>query len=110
MRKKLLLAGMATPLLGIYGSCLAEDPLAPPPPPPPVKSGETLEPEVTIIDKGDKVIEEYSINGRVYAAKITPKGGVPYYLIDNDGDGVLESRHSDIEGNIQVPQWVIFSW
>lgn len=110
MRNKTLLASLAATLLGISGTCLAVDPLEPPPPPPPVKSGETLEPEVTIIDKGDKTIEEYSVNGRVYAVKISPKGGAPYFLIDNDGDGVLESRQTDIKANIQVPQWVIFSW
>jgi len=81
-----------------------------PPPPPQVQSGETLEPEVSIIDRDGKRIEEYSVNGRVYAAKITPKGGAPYYIVDTDGDGLLDTRHNDLEGTPTVPQWVLFSW
>jgi hypothetical protein len=113
MMKKTLLVGFATALIAAVGISMAVDtdePLAPPPPPPGVQSGETLEPEVTITDKGDEVITEYSINGRVYATKITPKSGAPYYLIDRDGDGILETRESDIEGTPNVPQWILFSW
>ena len=90
----------------------AADPADIPPPPPPaaVQSGETLEPEVSIIDRDGKRIEEYSVNGRVYAAKITPKSGPPYYLIDSDGDGLLDTRHSDIERTPEIPRWVLFSW
>ena len=80
------------------------------PPPPRVKSGETLEPDVTIIRQEDKVIEQYSVNGQVYAAKITPKKGRPYYLIDTDGDGSLDTRNDNLQSGLQVPQWVIFSW
>lgn len=91
---------------------LAADPaeIPPPPPPPAIKSGENLEPEVSIIDKDGKRIEEYSLNGRVYAAKITPKSGPPYYLVDSDGDGLLDTRNNDLEDTPQVPQWVLFSW
>ncbi|MDT8404824.1 DUF2782 domain-containing protein [Sulfuriflexus sp.] len=81
-----------------------------PPPPPRVQSGETLEPDVTIIEKDRQRIEQYSINGQVYAAKITPVSGPSYYLIDTDGDGSLETRKNDIERNLQVPQWILFSW
>ena len=99
---------------GLLGSQLlqaAEQAELPPPPPPPaVQSGETLEPEVNIIDKDGKRIEEYSVNGRVYAAKITPKGGVPYYIVDTDGDGLLDTRHNDLKGTPTIPQWVLFSW
>lgn len=111
--KKSLLIGLSAALIAAVGISMAvdaDDPLAPPPPPPGVQSGETLEPEVTITDKGEEIITEYSINGRVYATKITPKSGAPYYLIDKDGDGVLETRESDIEGTPNVPQWILFSW
>ncbi len=103
-------------LSGLYGSLsIAAEPadadLPPPPPPPKVKSGETLEPEVSIIDRDGKRIEEYSVNGRVYAAKITPKdGGTPYYIIDTDGDGLLDTRQNDLQDTPNVPQWVLFSW
>lgn len=81
-----------------------------PPPPEPVQSGEPLEPEVTIIQKEEEIIEEYRINGRLYMVKITPSVGKPYYLLDSDGDGRLESRMSQIYSDFVVPKWVLFSW
>ena len=75
-----------------------------------LESGEAIEPEVTIIHREDAVIEEYRINGRRYMVKVTPNVGKPYYLLDRDGDGNLESRMSDIYNDMVVPQWVIFSW
>ncbi len=81
-----------------------------PPPPPRVQSGEAIEPEVTIIENDKERIEQYSVNGRVYAVKITPKSGPSYYLIDTDGDGDLETRDNDITKGTQVPQWILFSW
>ena len=78
--------------------------------PPKVKSGETLEPDVTIIQRERETIEQYSVSGRVYAIKVSPKGGKPYYLIDIDGDGHLESRRSDLDPKLLIPAWVIFSW
>ena len=81
-----------------------------PPPPPRVQSGEAIEPDVSIIENDKERIEQYSVNGRVYAVKITPKSGPSYYLIDTDGDGDLETRRNDIERGMQVPQWVLFSW
>ena len=77
--------------------------------PPQVKSGEALEPEVTIIEQPDKTIEQYSINGHMYMVKVTPVVGPPYYLVDSDGDGELDVRSSD-PTNIAIPQWVLFSW
>ncbi len=104
----LLLSLVITPF-----SYAAETDLAPAPEPPvlpeQVQSGETLEPEVTIIHKEQETVEEYRINGRLYQVKITPTKGAPYYLIDTDGDGELETRANDITQS-QVPQWVLFSW
>ncbi len=81
-----------------------------PPPPSVVESGEELEPEVTIINKKDETIEEYRINGNLYMIKVTPAFGPSYYLIDNDGDGVMDTNMSEIYSDFVVPQWVIFSW
>ncbi|HKK16973.1 MAG TPA: DUF2782 domain-containing protein [Gammaproteobacteria bacterium] len=82
----------------------------PPQLPDPVESGEAIEPEVTIIQREDRVIEEYRINGHLYMVKITPSVGKPYFLVDRDGDGQLESRSSQLYEDITVPQWVLFSW
>lgn len=86
----------------------------PPPPPPPedveyLEEGE-LEPEVTIIQRRDATHEEYRVNGRLYMVKVTPRIGPPYYFVDRDGDGLMETRMNDRADQIKVPQWVIFSW
>lgn len=66
----------------------------------------SLEPEVTIRERGGEKIEEYRLAGRLYAIKITPKHGVPYYLIDIKGDGNF-SRYDGPGESLQVPLWVI---
>ncbi len=81
----------------------------PPALPDPVESGQALEPEITIIHKDDATITEYRINNNLYKVKVVPFVGKPYYLIDRDGDGVMEGR-SSIYDDIIVPQWVLFSW
>lgn len=83
---------------------------APPTLPEPVESGQPIEPEVTIIQREGAVIEEYRVNGHLFMVKITPAVGKPYYLIDRDGDGRMESRMSQIYDDFVIPQWVLFSW
>ena len=85
----------------------------PPDLPLPIESGEVLEPdepEITIKRRGGKTIQEYRINGALYMVKIVPDIGPPYYLIDSDGDGNMDVRHSDLERNVKVPQWVLLRW
>ena len=41
-------------------------------PPPAMSDEEEIEPEVQIIKREDKTIEEYRINGRLYMVKVTP--------------------------------------
>lgn len=84
--------------------------LEPPPPPERVESGEPLEPDVRIIRRERDVIEEYRIHGRLYMIKVTPRGAPPYYLVDADGDGNLESRFGELAPGVLVPAWVIFTW
>ncbi len=76
----------------------------------PIQSGEAIEPEITIIRKDNATIEEYRANGKLYMVKIVPVAGPPYYLVDRDGDGELESRVNDIREDINIPQWVLFEW
>jgi hypothetical protein len=75
-----------------------------------VRRGDVLEPEITIVQRRDAVVHEYRVGGRLLAVKITPKGGVPYYLVDVDGDGDLETRRNDLSSEILVNSWVLFSW
>ncbi|MCK5639777.1 MAG: DUF2782 domain-containing protein [Gammaproteobacteria bacterium] len=67
-----------------------------------------LEAPVTIQQPASS-IDEFRINGQLYMVKISPRKGYPYYLIDNDGDGDLESR-SHALGDPPVPQWVLIRW
>ncbi len=93
---------------------------APPPPepvpdaPPPVPTGidpaEEFEPEVKIIKRTESTVYEYSIKGQVYLVKIVPRVGYPYYLMDTDGDGSLESRYNKLEPELVVPNWMIYRW
>lgn len=70
----------------------------------------TLEPEVRIVEPGGSLIEEFRSGGRTYMIKITPKKGRPYYLVDADGDGDLDTHRNDNAPRLLIPSWVIFSW
>jgi hypothetical protein len=99
---------------------LAEEPPPPPPPapvtdaPPPISAGveadEGFEPEVKITKRKESTVYEYSIKGQVYMIRIVPRVGFPYYLIDTDGDGSLESRYNTLEPDLVVPSWMIYRW
>ncbi|SFH47814.1 Protein of unknown function [Nitrosospira sp. Nsp14] len=68
----------------------------------------SLEPQVTITQRGEDKVEEYRINGRLYMIKVTPRVGLPYYLIDNQGDGTFSTHNSGgLDQNIRPPMWVI---
>lgn len=102
------------PLLLILLLCLPVFPVwadDEPPPPPPASQGdeEELEPEVTIRQQGSRTIHEYRINGQLYMVKIVPKKGAPYYLLDLDGDGQMDTQEDNPNG-VVVPQWVLFRW
>lgn len=75
-------------------------------PPPPGMVDPALEPQITIIQRGQDRIEEFRIRGRLYMIKVTPLHGKPYFLIDQRGDGQMR-RYDDLSPNFQVPMWVI---
>lgn len=68
----------------------------------------SADPDVTIRTEGDKTIQEYRQNGFLYAIKITPKIGKPYFLVRADGsDGnFIRSDQPDM----LIPSWKIFEW
>lgn len=89
---RLLLAGLlaATPLVAS-----AED------------AAPSGEPDVTIRQEGDKTVQEYRINGFLYAIKVTPETGKPYFLVRADGDSNFIRSDSP---DMLIPQWEIFRW
>jgi hypothetical protein len=76
------------------------------PPPSSIDSDYIGEPEVTIKKEGEKTVEEFRINGRLYMIKVNPDNMPSYYLYkaSSVGDWV---RYNTVDPMI-VPQWVIF--
>ena len=112
---------MVSAVLLLPGPVLAQEDLEKPPPIPPADSGdvpippkvqdEQIEPTVTIREEEERMIEEYRLNGQIYMVKITPKGGIPYYYIDTDGDGKLELDIDKQAMNpVQPVYWKIKEW
>lgn len=81
-------------------------PAVPPPPPPMAPLDAPIEPQVTIRTDGSETVEEFRLQGRIYMMKVTPRHGVPYYLIDERGEGQFVRRDS-LDGRLLVPLWVI---
>ena len=108
MRKLLsaVLLAAALPAFAQSGPVLKLDPLPPPPPPAPGLSDADDGPRVNIpVQKEDKV-EEVREGGRVVMMKVTPPNGVPYYLMDNTGNGNWIRRDS-LDSGVRVPMWTI---
>ena len=100
--------------------CLADDSesppadLAPVPEPPElpkkVQDDEPMEPDITIIRKEKKIIEEFRKNGKLYMIKVIPDVGPAYYFIDTNGDGKMDVRKNDMDRDLNINQWKILEW
>ena len=95
-------------LIGLTTPALAEPAQAAPPPPPmnDEAADADLEPPVTIIQQAEQTVEEYRANGKLYMIKIIPKIGIPYYLVDDLGDGKF-ARQESLDSGVRMPRWVI---
>jgi len=94
-----------------YAQKPVPDNLEPLPPPPAfdVAPDAVDEPAVTITKQTEQTIEEFRANGKLYMIKVTPKNGVPYYLVDDLGDGKF-SRQEGLDSGVRVPRWIIFKF
>ncbi|MBF0294972.1 MAG: DUF2782 domain-containing protein [Magnetococcales bacterium] len=108
-----LLAGLL--LLVAASPSLAREDHAPPAKGPLVSElREKAEPDgpETVIRKYEDAqgnqVRESAVNGAVFQIQVIPYSGPPYYLIDNDGDGLFETRINGYEPKLMVPQWVLF--
>jgi len=63
---------------------------------------------VTIRQNDQELVEEFRDNGFVYAVKITPEKGFPYYLVRADGTqgDFIRTDPPDM----LIPSWPILSW
>ncbi len=68
------------------------------------------EPDITITEHQNRTMQEYRINNNVYMIKVTPRIGVPYYLVDPDGTGNMEWRRNSLGMDVNPPRWALFSW
>ena len=99
----------------VLGASAADDrkkkpKITPPPPPEQLKHGEDIEPQVTIVNREWAQIQEFSINGQVYAVRIDPTVGPPYWLYDSNGDGKLETRFETGNDMPDIRQWKLLEW
>jgi hypothetical protein len=98
---------------------------APPPPPPPAKAptaplplpppmpayaaDSELEPQITIIRRETETLEEVRVNGDLRYVKVTPRVGLPYYLVPS-GNGQAFLRYDSLDFGLKTPMWLLFSW
>ena len=115
-----VIAAIAVMIL-LPDSLPAQDDLAKPPPIPPADAEdvpippkiqeEQIVPTVTIREEEERMIEEYRLGGQIYMVKVTPRGGIPYYYIDTDGDGKLELDMDQSAMNpVQPVHWKVKEW
>lgn len=100
-------------LLPVVSLAADDEPAAVPEPPElplPVQSGEEMEPDITIIKKGKDTIQEYRRGGKLYMIKIIPQVGPPYYMLDKNGDGVMDVKKNDLDRNTNINMWNILEW
>ncbi len=71
----------------------------------PIKKGEE-EPEITVIQQGEDIVEEYRIGGQLYMQKVTPKNGIPYYMHREDVNGSW--INDGPTPPMMIPKWTIF--
>ncbi len=58
--------------------------------------------------EGSQAITEYRRFGQLYMIKVKPKGAAPLYIIDQYGDGQLNTRPAEsIEDDVNLPKWRI---
>ena len=68
---------------------------------------DVAEPDIVIRQMDDKIIHEYRINGFLYAIKVIPKKGKPYFLVAEDGsDNFVRADRP----HFLIPRWEIFKW
>ncbi len=71
---------------------------------------QAMEPEVVITPRDQGRVREYRNNGQLYMIEVIPTKGAPYYLIDSDGDGQLESRQNQLGPDFVIPSWSVLRW
>ena len=53
-------------------------------------------------------VEEYRVNGFLYAVRIVPDVGAPYFLVRAEGDD--QHFYHSAQPELRIPSWQIFTW
>jgi len=69
----------------------------------PVLAQSSVQPRITSQQDGQRTIDEYRVNGKLYAIRISPKAGAAYFLYDDNGDGDFKRVDA---ASVPVPKWV----
>jgi len=74
----------------------------------PPKQSDDVEVHSYLRENDQAKITEYASHGHVYMIKVQPMGGLPpYYLEDDNGDGVFSKRLPGGYKRVNPPMWVI---
>lgn len=68
----------------------------------PVLAQSATSPEITSQQDAQRTIDEYRVNGKLYAIRIAPKNGAAYFLYDDNGDGDFKRVEA---ASVPVPAW-----
>jgi hypothetical protein len=79
-------------------------------PPPQGAADADLEPQVTVTQRNGEKIEETRINGALVWIKVTPRNGIPYYLIPTGQGANTFLRANSLDTALSVPMWQLFTW
>lgn len=68
-------------------------------------------PEIVIREQKNKTIHEYRVNGYLYAIKVFPKNGKPYYLVAEDGGDFSRIGEPGSDNpKMLIPRWKVLEW
>lgn len=72
--------------------------------------GQLEEADVILIERPDHTLREFWLAGHLFMVEVIPRVGLPYYLLDTTGDGILDTRHLRLGPHVVVPQWILHHW
>lgn len=69
----------------------------------PALAQSAVQPSITSQQDSQRTIDEYRVNGKLYAIRIVPKNGTAYFLYDDSGNGDFTRIEAP---SVTVPAWV----
>ena len=66
---------------------------------------------VIVRQLGNDIIEEHRVSGRTQSIRVVPQDGIPYLLLDTEGDGEVGNRTDQTDNDASgVTGWRIMNW